>query len=70
MIKVVATGLIAAAIGGGVASELVVGGHSARRPAERARPHGRHYRDGPVHGLMLLPLADPDGHVPTASPDR
>ena len=61
MTKVLALGL-AAAIAGVVAAQLGFGG-KAHSPA--TAPPARHFRAGPVHGLMLLPLADPDGRKPT-----
>jgi len=71
MIRAVAGGLMVAAIAGGVASGILVSGGSPAAP-DRSKPraHAHRYRDGPVHGLMLLPLADPDGRHPTAYADR
>ena len=63
MTKLVVLG-VAAALAVGVTSEIELGGKErAHAPAQR---RVQHFRDGPVHGLMLLPLADPDRHVPTA----
>jgi hypothetical protein len=70
VIRFVAGGLVVAAIAGGVTFGVLGGGASPPRHTEHARPHAHRYRDGPVHGLMLLPLADPDGRKPTASSDR
>jgi hypothetical protein len=66
--KLLVLGVAAAVIAGGVTWGIEFGARE-RSHAPTAR-HVRHFRDGPVHGLMLLPLADPDGHVPTASLDR
>jgi hypothetical protein len=42
------------------------GGHTVK-PSPAPRAHVREGGSmGPVHGLMLMPLADPDGRVPTA----
>jgi hypothetical protein len=54
----------AAAVAVGVTSELQLGGKERSHPLTST--HARHFRDGPAHGLMLLPLADPDGRLSIA----
>ena len=54
-----------AAVGGGIFAGVDVRGRGAVKPPARAKV--REAPMGPVHGLMLIPLADPDGHVPTAN---
>jgi hypothetical protein len=58
-----AGGLGALALGGGIAGGLVHTGPQAT--SGRARPADRvsGSRVAPAHGLMLFPLADPDAHV-------
>lgn len=65
MTKLLVLGLAtAAAVVAGVTSEIQLSGKERSHP--RTTTHTRHYRDGPVHGLMLLPLADPDGRLSIA----
>ena len=56
--------LLAFAISGGIYAEIDLdGGHSSKTPgSQRARPMDAQ-PSGAAHGLMLYPLADPDGHV-------
>lgn len=69
MTKALAVAVVVA-VGGVVA--VAAGVVSGVEPGAKGQVHApaqsraRHFRDGPVHGLMLIPLADPDGHVPTA----
>lgn len=56
----------ALAIGAGIFVEVQLDGAPRKEPStRRAHPDDRVVR--PAHGLMLFPLADPDGHVATAS---
>ena len=57
-----------AAVGGGIFAGIDLHGKTPAKQPERARVHRTPI--GPVHGLMLIPLADPDGHVPTADLKR
>jgi hypothetical protein len=54
-----------AAVGGGIFAGVDLHGRAAVKPPARAKV--REAPMGPVHGLMLVPLADPDGRVPTAN---
>jgi len=54
-----------AAMGGGIFAGVDLHGQAAVKPPARAKVRGAPM--GPVHGLMLVPLADPDGRVPTAN---
>jgi hypothetical protein len=62
--RVAALVAVAAALGGGTFAGVDFGGSQAARPVSTPRAHQAPL--GPVHGLMLAPLADPDGRVPTA----
>jgi hypothetical protein len=66
MSKPLAAGLLVTAIAAGASSGFFIGGVAPVRPAQRSNAHAGHFRDGPVHGMMLAPLADPDGRIPTA----
>lgn len=57
-----------AAVGGGIFAGFDLRGGAAVKPPARAKV--REAPMGPVHGLMLAPLADPDGRVPTADLSR
>ena len=59
----VAAVLALAAVGGGIFAGIDLHGRAAVKPPARAKV--REAPMGPVHGLMLAPLADPDGRVPT-----
>lgn len=63
--RVVALVAVAAAVGGGTFAGVDFGGPQAAKPS-RAPRRVAGAPLGPVHGLMLVPLADPDGRVPTA----
>jgi len=57
-----AVGLVAAVVGGGIFAEIALDGkHPGRIVHPKAQVHARGV--GPAHGLMLIPLADPDGRV-------
>ena len=64
-----AVGLAALAAGAGIYAGLSPHGSRAQKhvPAQAKVSSGPM---GPVHGLMLLPLADPDRRVPTADLSR
>jgi hypothetical protein len=68
--SVVAVGAAALAVGGGIYAGIDLSGGNAVKPASAQLPHTRRAPMGPVHGLMLVPLADPDGHIPTADLKR
>ncbi|MBA3718018.1 MAG: hypothetical protein H0W87_07320 [Actinobacteria bacterium] len=68
--KLAAVGAVAAAVGGGIFAEISLDGKHVPKPSAKLRAQVRGPRDGPAHGLMLLPLADPDRRKPTASVDR
>jgi hypothetical protein len=53
-----------AAVGGGIFAGIDLHGKTTAKQPPRAKVHEAPM--GPVHGLMLVPLADPDGRVPTA----
>jgi hypothetical protein len=55
---------VAAAAGGGIFAAIDLHGHPRAKPSTSSK--ARNGPVGPVHGLMLIPLADPDGRVPTA----
>ncbi len=57
-----------AAVGGGIFAGIDLRRGAAVKPPARAKVHEAPM--GPVHGLMLAPLADPDGRVPTADLSR
>ena len=57
---------VAAAVGGGIFAGIDFGGRQAAKPSRAPQPRVQEAPLGPVHGLMLAPLADPDGRVPTA----
>jgi hypothetical protein len=57
---------VAAAVGGGTFAGIDFGGRQSSGPSKAPRPRAQEAPLGPVHGLMLAPLADPDGRVPTA----
>jgi hypothetical protein len=60
-LKYAAAGLLALGIGGGVAAVIINGHTHTKSGGSDGRPHAKHVR--PAHGLMLVPLADPDAHV-------
>ena len=68
--SLVAIGAAALVVGGGIFAGIDLSGDKAVKPANAPRPHVRRAPLGPVHGLMLVPLADPDGHIPTADLKR
>jgi hypothetical protein len=68
--SLVALGAAALVVGGGIFAGIDLGGGKAVKPPKAPRPHARRAPLGPVHGLMLVPLADPDGHIPTADLKR
>ena len=68
--SLVAAGAAALVVGGGIFAGVDFGGRPADKPAGAQRAHARRAPMGPVHGLMLLPLADPDRRVPTADLSR
>ena len=68
--SLVAVGAAVLVVGGGIFAGIELGGAKAVRPANPPRQHARRAPLGPVHGLMLVPLADPDGHIPTADLKR
>ena len=57
-----------AAVGGWIFAGIDL--HGKPEPKQPARAKARGAPMGPVHGLMLVPLADPDGRVPTADLSR
>lgn len=57
-----------AAVGGGIFAGIDFHGKTTEKQPVRAKV--REAPMGPVHGLMLVPLADPDGRVPTANLSR
>ena len=67
--RIAAVGLVALAAGAGIYAGVSPHGSSAQKhvPARAKVSAGPM---GPVHGLMLLPLADPDRRVPTADLSR
>jgi hypothetical protein len=59
----VLTGLLAVAIGGGIYAEIELDGDRPAKASGPRRTHAKHSQPSAAHGLMLYPLADPDGHV-------
>ena len=57
---------VAAVAGGGIFAAIDTHGHARAKPSTSSKAQARNGPLGPVHGLMLAPLADPDGRVPTA----
>ena len=57
-----------AVAGGGIFAGIKLHGKTTAKQPARAKI--REAPMGPVHGLMLVPLADPDGRVPTANLSR
>jgi hypothetical protein len=67
--RIPAVALVALAVGGGIYTGLSPhGSRTQKRVPARANVSAGPM--GPVHGLMLLPLADPDRRVPTADLSR
>ncbi len=64
-----AVGLVALAAGAGIYAGVSPHGSKAHKHVP-ARAKASVGPMGPVHGLMLLPLADPDRRVPTADLSR
>ena len=68
--RIAAVGLVALAAGAGVYAGVSSHGSKAQKHIPPARAKVSADPMGPVHGLMLLPLADPDRRVPTADLSR
>ena len=67
--RIAAVGLVALATGAGIYAGVSPHGSRAQKHV-RARAKVSAGPMGPVHGLMLVPLADPDRRVPTADLSR